>query len=77
LLRHASRVAQFSASRRRTLAKSGAAMKHGGYPILNVKHLEDAIQAIGRAKDPAATKRHIVKRAKALGAASKLPVSWL
>jgi len=52
-------------------------MKHGGYPILNVKHLEDAIQAIGRAKDPAATKRHIVKRAKALGAASKLPVSWL
>ena len=77
MLRHASGVAQFSASRRRTLAKSGAAMRHGGFPILSAKDLDNAIQAIGRAKNPAEAKRHIVKRAKALGATGKLPVSWL
>jgi hypothetical protein len=77
LLRHASRVAQFSASRRRTLAKSGAALRDGSYPILNVNDLTNAIQAIGRAKNPAAAKAHIKKRARALGATSKIPVSWM
>ena len=52
-------------------------MKHGGFPILSAKDLDNAIQAIGRAKNPAAAKAHIKKRAKALGASGKIPVSWM
>jgi len=62
--------------KREEMAKEGAAMEGGGYPIANVEDLKNAIQAIGRAKDPAATKRHIVKRARALGHADMIPDSW-
>lgn len=66
----------FSADERKTMADSGAAMPGGGYPIANTSDLSNAIQAIGRAKDPAATKRHIIARAKVLGASDKIPADW-
>jgi hypothetical protein len=66
----------FSAARREKLAKTGAAMPHGGFPIVNAEDLANAIQAIGRAKDPEAAKAHIRKRAKVLGLTANLPDSW-
>jgi len=59
---------EFSDTRRKKLAKSGAAMPHGGFPIVNREDLSNAKRAIGRAKNRAATIAHINKRAKALGA---------
>lgn len=67
---------EFSTERRKKLAKSGAAMPHGGFPIENKSDLANAVQAYGRAKDPAAAKAHIIKRARALGATSDLPDDW-
>jgi hypothetical protein len=67
---------QFTAGERKTAAKKGQAMPHGGFPIENEAQLKDAIQSIGRAKDPAAAKAHIRKRAKALGLTNLLPDSW-
>jgi hypothetical protein len=59
---------EFSEGRRKKLAKSGAAMPGGGFPIVNREDLANAKQAIGRAKNHAAARRHINERAKALGA---------
>lgn len=59
------------------MADSGAAMPDGSYPIANCDDLKNAIQAIGRAKDPAATKAHIRKRKNALGCPDvELPDTW-
>jgi hypothetical protein len=58
------------------MARSGAAMGTGGYPIPDVDALKRAIQSIGRAKDPAATKSHIKKRARALGREDLIPEDW-
>jgi hypothetical protein len=67
---------EFSAKQREKLAAKGHALPHGGYPITDAASLADAIQAIGRAKNPDATKAFIKKRAKALGLSSKIPDSW-
>lgn len=64
----------FSEKRRKKLAKKGAAMPGGGFPIVNKEDLGNARQAIGRAKNPGAARSHIRKRAKALGV--KLPKKW-
>ena len=56
-----------STEERRRLAKSGAAMKDGSYPIANCDDLKNAIRAIGRAKNPAAVKSHIKRRKSSLG----------
>jgi ATP-dependent Clp endopeptidase proteolytic subunit ClpP len=66
----------FSAEERQRLAKSGEAMPDGSFPIVTVGDLDNAIQAIGRASNPDAAKRHIIKRARALGAESHLPDDW-
>lgn len=66
----------FSEDERRRLAKSGEAMPDGSYPIVTREDLENAIQAIGRAKDPAAAKVHIKKRARALGLEELIPEEW-
>jgi hypothetical protein len=62
--------------KRDALAKEGKAMKDGSFPIRNVEDLENAIQAHGRAKDIAAAKKHIVKRARALGKYDLVPDEW-
>lgn len=46
------------------------------FPIPNVEYLKKAIRAYGRAKNPAAAKKHIIARARALGATKLLPSSW-
>lgn len=66
----------FSTSKRKTLAKSGAALPDGSFPIANTSDLKNAVMAFGRAKDQAKAKAHIISRARALGAVSSLPESW-
>jgi len=66
----------YDAAARKRMAKNGTAMPDGSFPIADREDLANAIQAIGRAKDPDAAKRHIRKRAKALGAESMLPDTW-
>jgi len=60
---------EFSTAERKRLAKSGAAMSDGSFPISNCQDAKNARQAIGRApaSKRAAVKAHIAKREKALG----------
>jgi hypothetical protein len=69
-------TADLDTAARERLAKEGKAMKGGGYPIPNRTFLAKAIKAFGRAKNKAATKRHIIKRARALHSVDLIPDSW-
>ncbi len=66
----------FSTDKRKQLAKSGAALPDGSFPIVTVQDLQNAISAFGRASDKAAAKAHIIKRAKALGRSDLIPDDW-
>lgn len=68
---------EFSTEQRERLAETGAAMPDGGFPIANVGDLKNAIHAIGRAKNPAEAKAHIISRAKTLGQTELLPDDWV
>ena len=67
---------EFDAEQRRRMAESGVAMPDGSFPIANRTDLANAIQSIGRAADYDKAKRHIISRARALGAVSMLPEDW-
>lgn len=67
---------KFSGEQRDKLAAKGQAMPDGSFPIVSVQDLQNAVQAIGRAKNPTAARRHIIKRAKALGRTDLLPDGW-
>lgn len=69
-------LAFFPISTRKKLAAKGHAMPDGSFPIRNTSDLKNAIKAHGRAKNKAAAKRHIIKRAHALGAHHMLPDEW-
>jgi ATP-dependent protease ClpP protease subunit len=59
------------------MAKSGQAMPDGSYPIADEEDLDNAIHAVGRGgADHDAIRRHIIKRAKALGLSEKIPDNW-
>lgn len=62
------------------LGKNGMAMANGdgthSFPIENEADLHNAIQAIGRAKDPAKAKAWIKKRAADLQATNAIPDDW-
>lgn len=68
---------EFNTKQRKQAAGQGQAMPGGGFPIKNEQDLRNAIQAFGRAKNKAAAKAHIIRRAKALGKTSLLPKGWL
>lgn len=57
-------------------ASDGTAMPDGSFPIANVEDLKNAIQAVGRAKDPEKARAHIKKRAKTLGEEGLIPDEW-
>jgi phage I-like protein len=67
---------EFSEEERKKLAREGKALPDGSFPIENREDLENAIQAYGRAKDQEAARRHIIKRARDLGATDLLPEDW-
>ena len=66
----------YDAEARKRMAKAGTALPDGSFPIADLEDLKNAIQAIGRASDPAAAKAHIKKRARALGHAELIPEGW-
>lgn len=70
------RAREYSQEERERLAKKGHALPDGSYPIVDREDLENAIQAIGRAKDPDKAKRHIKKRARELGLEELIPEGW-
>jgi hypothetical protein len=62
---------------RKRMAANGQAMEDGSYPIADKADLDDAIRAVGRGgADHDAIRRHIIHRAKALGASSEIPENW-
>lgn len=66
----------FTEEQRHDAATAGQAMPDGSFPIENEEDLKNAIKAYGRAKDPAAAKKHIEQRAKELGKEDLLPTDW-
>lgn len=68
--------ATFTASERKDLVQSGAAMTDGSFPIRNATDLENALHAQGRAKSVDAARAHIKSRATVLGLESTLPDSF-
>lgn len=68
----------FTATERKKAKAAGATIPGTtSFPIQNKAQLKDAIQAYGRAKNKAAAKAHIIRRAKALGATDLLPEGWM
>ena len=67
----------FNTMQRQRLAAKNQAMPDGSFPIRNIADLKRAIQAYGRAKDKAAAKAWIIKRARQLGAEDLLPEDWI
>jgi phage head maturation protease len=69
--------ADLSAAGRKKAAASGAAMEDGSYPITTKADLRKAIKAVGRGGDDHdAIRRHIIKRAQALGLEAMVPDDW-
>lgn len=59
------------------MAKSGAAMPDGSYPIADSEDLDNAIHAVGRGgADHDAIRKHVIKRAQDLKLSSKIPDNW-
>jgi hypothetical protein len=69
-------VGDLSSSGRQAAADKGHALPGGAYPIRNRAELVAAVKSFGRAKNPYAAKRHIIKRARELNATHLLPDSW-
>jgi hypothetical protein len=67
---------EFSGAARERMAESGTAMPDGSFPIGNRADLMNAIRSVGRAKNYAAAKQHIIRRARALNAMDMLPEDW-
>lgn len=59
------------------MASSGEAMPDGSYPIADAEDLRNAIHAVGRGgADHDAIRKHVMKRAAALGMSSEIPDNW-
>lgn len=67
----------YSEESRMEHAKMGHALPDGSFPIVDEADLRNAIQAFGRAKDKAAAKAHIMKRARALKLTELIPGNWM
>jgi hypothetical protein len=65
-----------SEKERGKLAEKGRALPDGSFPIANVGDLRNAIQAIGRAKDPVKARKHIIRSARRLGRTDLIPSGW-
>lgn len=70
-------MAEPTAHQRREWAASGIAMPDGSYYIRNADDLDNAINAVGRGgASHDAIRRHIIKRAAALGLSARIPANW-
>jgi hypothetical protein len=74
-----------TAEQRKAFSKAGVAMPDGSFYIRNAADLDNAINAVGRATPNASesdvarrnsVRRHIMKRARVLGLAARIPDTW-
>ncbi len=65
-------AASVSADERRRMARSGVAMPDGSFPIPDESHLRSAIRLARNASQ----RRHVIKRARALGKSDWIPDTW-
>ncbi|HEY8976303.1 MAG TPA: hypothetical protein VIN75_18960 [Burkholderiaceae bacterium] len=71
------RKAKYNTDDRKRMSGNGQAMDDGSYPIADEEDLDNAIHAVGRGSGGHdAIRRHIISRAKSLGASSKIPDNW-
>lgn len=69
--------AKYNADDLKRMAANGQAMKDESYPIADKEDLTRAIRAVGRGgASHDAIRRHVIARAKALGASSEIPDNW-
>lgn len=70
--------AKYNTADRKRMAGTGAARDDGSYPIADKDDVHNAVLAVGRGdKDEHnAIRRHVITRAKSLGAASMIPDDW-
>ena len=75
---HTERHEKYHQSDRGRMAKSGAAMADGSYPIADEDDLHKAIHAVGRGRHSShdAIRRHLIARAEALRLSSAIPKDW-
>jgi hypothetical protein len=66
----------YTAKERRRMATEGRAMPDGSYPIADCLDAANAIHAVGRAKDPTATKAFIRRRVRALNCTGSVYENW-
>ena len=66
----------YSAATRERMEIEGTAMRYGSFPLANETDLRNAIQSVGRAANYDAARRHIIRRARALGLVELLPEDW-
>lgn len=68
---------KYSTDDRKQMASKGQALDDGSYPIADEEDLHNAIHAVGRGgADHNAIRKHIIKRAAALGKSSAIPDNW-
>lgn len=71
------RADKYGADDRKKMAAEGTAMPDGSYPIKDAEDLQNAIHAVGRGNaNHDAIRKHIIARAKALGASDQIPDNW-
>jgi hypothetical protein len=68
----------YSPEKREKMASAGEAMPGGRFPIATVQDVKNAIRAVGRVpkSERAPVKKHIIRRAKKLGAMDLIPETW-
>lgn len=68
----------FTADQLRDYARSGIAMPDGSYPVPDAEYLTKAIHAVGRGSNNShdTIRKHVIKRARALGLSAKIPDGW-
>lgn len=73
---HLEEARNFNTPERKKLAKTGSALPDGSFPIKNAEDLKNAIKLAGKAKNIAAAKAHIKRRAKVLALTNMIPAGW-
>lgn len=66
----------FSNKERKKLADKGEAMPDGSFPTASLQDFKDAVRSIGRAKNSAAVKKYLLRRAKEKGWEEHVPEEW-
>lgn len=66
----------YSDDERKKMAESGEAKSDGSYPIKTAADVSNAVNDFNRSNGSASDKKHIIDRAKAIGATDKLPADW-